>query len=59
MGPRADVGPKYRPLVRVDKEDASKHATGQLGAAGVRSQMRLAVTSICAPIAHDCYKGCI
>jgi hypothetical protein len=36
MGPRADVEPKYRPLVRVDKEDASKHATGQLGAAGVR-----------------------
>ncbi len=28
--------PKYRPLVRVDKEDASKHAKGQLGAAGVR-----------------------
>ncbi len=34
--------PRYRPLVRVDKEDASKHAKGQLGVAGSReSRSRL------------------
>ncbi|KAI9871505.1 MAG: NAD-dependent malic enzyme, mitochondrial [Pleopsidium flavum] len=28
--------PRYRPLVRVDRKSASKHAKGQLGAAGAR-----------------------
>jgi len=28
--------PRYRPLVRVEREGASKHANGQLGVAGAR-----------------------
>ena len=32
--------PRYRPLIRVDKEKASKHGRGELGVGGVRKEAK-------------------
>lgn len=32
--------PRYRPLVRVDKEKASKHGRGELGVGGVKKEAK-------------------
>ena len=32
--------PRYRPLVRVEKENASKHAKGEMGVGGTKRESR-------------------